>query len=376
MNFDDTHMLRACELARRGEGLVEPNPMVGCVIAADDRVIGEGWHNRFGGPHAEVEALQSVRDEDRRCVADSTMYVTLEPCCFTGKTPPCTDAILRADIKRVVVAVQDPFPKVAGGGVEVLRNAGVDVRIGTGADASTEVLAPYLKRVRLHKPWVIAKWAMTLDGKIATHQGDSQWISSTASREIVHQLRGRVDAVWVGIGTALADDPLLTARPTGLRMATRVVLDTNLRLPLDAKLVQTASVTPFLLATSKVAFEKHPDKVAQLQNACVEVLTLPGAVGKNDCYAELVEQLLQELGSRDMTNVLVEGGGALVGGLFDHGQIDEAHVFVSPKIVGGGSAVSPIGGCGFEKMADAVGLQHVRWQAVDDDLYLHGRLKR
>ncbi len=211
MSEDARHMTRALELAARGEGQVEPNPMVGCVIARDGVCIGEGWHQRFGGPHAEVEALGSVQGS----AAGATMYVTLEPCCHTGKTPPCTEAIVRTGIGRVVVAQVDPFPAVAGQGVQRLRDAGIVVDVGLLEESARQLNAPYRKLIQQQTPWIIAKWAMTLDGKLASRTGYSQWISSAASRQRVHQLRQRVDAVMVGRGTAQADDPLLTARPAG-----------------------------------------------------------------------------------------------------------------------------------------------------------------
>src|SRR5262245_56892479 len=205
----DSHwMLRALDLARRGQGFVEPNPMVGCVIVRDGQVVGEGWHQRFGGEHAEIEALVAAGKQ----AAGGTRYVTLEPCCHYGKTPPCTEAIIPAGIKRVVAAMRDPYPKVAGGGVRQLEGAGIAVEVGLHEAEARELNAPYLKLLQAGRPWVIAKWAMTLDGKIATRSGYSQWISSDASRAIAHELRGRVDAILIGRRTAQIDDPLLTAR--------------------------------------------------------------------------------------------------------------------------------------------------------------------
>jgi diaminohydroxyphosphoribosylaminopyrimidine deaminase / 5-amino-6-(5-phosphoribosylamino)uracil reductase len=201
--IDSLHMARALELARRGEGLVEPNPMVGCVIADYDEVIGEGWHRRFGFAHAEVEALAAVGPRAR----GATAYVTLEPCCHFGKTAPCTQALIAAGIRRVVAALADPFPQISGRGFRELTAAGIEVEIGLMESEARRLNAPYLKRVATGRPWVIAKWAMTLDGKLATRSGDSRWISGPESREIVHQLRGRVDAILIGRGTAVADDP-------------------------------------------------------------------------------------------------------------------------------------------------------------------------
>ena len=232
------HMRRALELAAQGQGAVEPNPMVGCVIARGAEILGEGWHRRFGGAHAEVEALKLAGERAR----GATVYVTLEPCCHHGKTPPCTRAILDAGVARVVAAMPDPFPQVAGGGLAELRAAGIEVQSGVLEEEARKLNAPYLKLLSTGRPWIIAKWAMTLDGKIATAAGDSRWISCLDSRSIVHQLRGRVDAIVVGRGTAAADDPLLTARPPGPRTAMRIVVDTRASLSPQSQLVRTAAM--------------------------------------------------------------------------------------------------------------------------------------
>jgi len=223
-------MTRALELAEQGLGYVEPNPMVGCVIAHHDKVIGEGWHQRFGGPHAEVEAIRNAGSIPR----DATLYVTLEPCCHQGKTPPCTVAIIQAGIRRVVIAQRDPFPQVDGGGIEQLKQQGSKVEVGLLEEQAKELNAPYVKLIKTGRPWVIAKWAMTLDGKLATRTGDSRWISNQLSRAVVHQLRGRVDAIMVGRKTAQLDDPQLTARPTGVRIPTRIILDSQASLSLES----------------------------------------------------------------------------------------------------------------------------------------------
>ena len=214
-DIDLWHMRRALELAARGEGFVEPNPMVGCVIAQGAEIIGEGWHRRFGQPHAEVEALRMAGDR----AAGATLYVTLEPCCHFGKTPPCTRAVLASGVRRVVAAQTDPFPQVRGLGIAELRAAGLSVEVGLLESDARRLIAPYLKLVQTGRPWIIAKWAMTLDGKIATRSGQSRWISGPPSRQLVHALRGRVDAIMVGRETADRDDPLLTARPAGPRTA-------------------------------------------------------------------------------------------------------------------------------------------------------------
>ena len=237
---DQHYMSLAVQAAQNGQGHVEPNPMVGCVIVADDQVIGIGWHENYGGPHAELNAMTSVKAELKDKIAGATAYVSLEPCSHQGKTGPCCDALIAAKIARVVIAVVDPNPKVSGQGIAKMQVAGIEVVTDVLTDKAEQVVAPYLKRTRTGVPWVIAKWAMTIDGSIASASGDSQWISNEKSRKRVHDLRRRVDAVMVGIGTALADDPMLNPRPAGKRIVTRVVVDSAVRLPLDSCLLYTS----------------------------------------------------------------------------------------------------------------------------------------
>ncbi|MCE9547438.1 MAG: bifunctional diaminohydroxyphosphoribosylaminopyrimidine deaminase/5-amino-6-(5-phosphoribosylamino)uracil reductase RibD [Planctomycetia bacterium] len=356
-------MARALALAARGEGLVEPNPMVGCVIVAPDgTVVGEGWHTAFGRPHAEVEALQVAGAAAR----GATMHVTLEPCCHHGKTPPCTDALIAAGIHRVVIAHRDPFPQVDGGGIRALEQAGIEVEVGLLVADAGRLLAPYRKLIATGRPWVIAKWAMTLDGKLATAAGDSRWISGEASRAVGHQIRGRVDAIVVGRGTAEADDPLLTARPPGPRVPLRIVLDSRATLSLDSQLVCTAGESPVLVAASQAA---NAAQVKQLTAAGCEVLPLAG-----DTLATRLDALLLELGRRRKTNVLVEGGAKVLGSLFDARAVDEVHVFIAPRIAGGAAAISPVGGQGISHMADALGLVDVKIEPLGDDVWIRGRV--
>ena len=360
---DESWMLRAIELAERGRGHVEPNPLVGAVVVRDGVNVGEGWHRRYGEAHAEVNALSAAGEAAR----GATLYVTLEPCCHHGKTPPCTDAILRAGVGRVVAAMLDPFPQVAGRGADILRAAGVAFEVGVLEAEARRLNAPYLTLLREGRPYVLAKWAMTLDGKIATRTGDSKWISNKASGRRVHELRGRVDAILVGVGTALADDPQLTARPPGPRTATRVVLDSRCRLPLMSQLATTARIVPTLVATTAAAPE---DAAGALAAQGCEVLRLPDANGRPD-----VRALLAELGRRRMTNLLVEGGGAVLGSFFDANVIDEVHVFIAPRLAGGAAAPTPVGGLGVETMAQALALAD--WTAGDvaGDWYVRGPLK-
>jgi diaminohydroxyphosphoribosylaminopyrimidine deaminase/5-amino-6-(5-phosphoribosylamino)uracil reductase len=365
---DARFMDRALALAARGIGYVEPNPPVGCVLVRDDQIIAEGYHERFGGPHAEANALRSLGEA--ASAGDATAYVTLEPCCHQGKTPPCTQALIAAGIKRVVAAIEDPFPQVSGQGIAVLRSAGIVCDVGVRAKEANWLLAPYRTLITKTRPWVIAKWAMTLDGKLATRTGDSKWISSEASRAVVHQLRARVDAIIVGSGTAHADDPLLTARPADpadvRRIATRIVVDSAASLSPGSRLMQTARDIPVLVAVSPDAPVRAVDA---LEHAGAELLRCAG-----DTHAARIEALLNELGRRRMTNVLVEGGEKLLGTLFDMRAIDEAHVFVAPKLAGGETAPSPIAGHGIERMADALRLADIHIEELEGDVYIHGRI--
>ncbi len=364
MELDNWHMDRALELAARGQGLVEPNPMVGCVVARGAEIIGEGWHGRYGGPHAEVEALRIAGTR----AAGATLYVTLEPCSHHGKTPPCTEAVLRAAPARVVVAQRDPFPEVAGKGIAQLEAAGIRVEVGVREPEARRLNAPYLKLLETGRPWVIAKWAMTLDGKLAARTGESRWISGPASREVVHRLRGRVDAVIVGRGTAERDDPLLSARPPGSRPAARVVLDSDAKLSPGSQLARSARETPVLVAAGPAASSVRRKALA---DAGCEVLTLPG-----ESYADRLDTLLAELGRRRMTNVLFEGGAQVLGTLLDARAIDEVHVFIGPKLLGGADAPSPIAGLGLAAMADALLLPSPEIQILDGDVYVQGRVGR
>ena len=357
---DEVWMRRALELAERGRGWVEPNPLVGAVAVRGDQVVGEGWHQRHGQAHAEIHALGAAGSDAR----GATLYVTLEPCCHHGKTPPCTDAVLHAGVGRVVAAMSDPFPEVAGKGADLLRKAGVHVEFGLCEAAARRLNAPYLTLLAVGQPYVHAKWAMTLDGKIATRTGDSKWISNEASRRRVHELRGLMDAVLVGVGTVLADDPQLTARPPGPRTALRVVLDSRCRLPTNSVLAKTAREVPTLIAATT---EAPAERIAGLRALGCEVLTAPAVDGRTD-----VKALLAELGQRRLTNLLVEGGAGALGAFLDAGVIDEVHVFLAPTMAGGAEARTPVGGKGVEKIAEALRLTEMHVEIVDGDVLVHG----
>jgi diaminohydroxyphosphoribosylaminopyrimidine deaminase/5-amino-6-(5-phosphoribosylamino)uracil reductase len=355
-------MQRALTLAEYGRGFVEPNPLVGAVIVSDNQIVGEGWHERFGEAHAEIIALARAGESAR----GGTLYVTLEPCCHFGKTPPCTEAILRAGIARVVAAMTDPFPQVAGRGAATLRAAGIAVEVGMGEGEARLLNAPYLKLLATARPYVHAKWAMSLDGKIATRTGDSQWISGEASRRWVHGLRGRMDAIVVGIGTVLADNPRLTARPPGARVAQRIILDRRGRLPKDSVLAQTARQIPVLIVSGE---SLKAERKAELQALGCEVLQL-----RSEDPPASVLAVLDELGRRRMTNVLVEGGALVLGSFLDARAIDEVHVFIAQRLIGGSEAKTPIAGMGMERLRDALDLTGCQVEQLESDVVIHGRL--
>jgi len=348
---DRKWMEQALTLAARGRGFVEPNPMVGAVVVRDGVLVGSGFHERYGQAHAEVNALTQAGEAAR----GATLYVTLEPCCHHGKTPPCTDAVLRSGIRRVVAAMTDPFPAVAGRGSQILRDAGVEYEVGLCETEALRLNAPYLKLLRTGTPWVHAKWAMTLDGKIATRTGHSQWISNDASRRRVHELRGRVDAIVCGIGTVLVDDPQLTARPPGSRIATRVVLDHTGRIPDTCHLLRTAREIP----TVVVARSLNADNRQRLERQGVEVWE-----GEQD--------VLRTMGHRRWTNILIEGGASVLGSFLDARLIDEFHIFVAPRLVGGRTALNAVGGLGVERMDEGLRLVEMRLESLEGDCYFHG----
>ncbi|HUT60855.1 MAG TPA: bifunctional diaminohydroxyphosphoribosylaminopyrimidine deaminase/5-amino-6-(5-phosphoribosylamino)uracil reductase RibD [Phycisphaerae bacterium] len=322
-NEDERFMSIALQCAQRGRGAVEPNPMVGAVLVRDGVELARGWHKRFGFPHAEIEAL-SAATEAGRDAGGATMYVTLEPCCHSGKTPPCTDAMIEAGVARVVVAMEDPDRHVAGKGLAALREAGIEVVVGVLEAQARELLAAYVKLRTKGRPWVICKWAQTPEGCLALPPANGRWISGDEARAHVHQLRGLCDGVCVGIGTVLADDPLLTNRSGTGRSPHRVVLDSRLRLPTGSWLATSAEACPVIVATTTEAMTADLAKVGELRQLGVEVLDLSASPEGVDLGA-----LLDELGRRQWTCLLVEGGAKVLRS-FTHGRLaDELVVFTS-----------------------------------------------
>ncbi|HLL91299.1 MAG TPA: bifunctional diaminohydroxyphosphoribosylaminopyrimidine deaminase/5-amino-6-(5-phosphoribosylamino)uracil reductase RibD [Solirubrobacteraceae bacterium] len=368
---DKLHLARAIELAGRGLGAVKPNPVVGAVVARDGEVLGEGWHEKYGSVHAEVNAIEACGLED---LSGATLYVSLEPCCHEGKTPPCTDAILAAGIRRVVVASDDPTEKASGRGMGILRDEGVEIVMADGQLAASARLLnqAFRKHARVGRPWVLFKSAMTLDGKVATRTGDSKWISGEASRELAHRWRASVDAVVVGIGTALADDPQLTARPAGLpaepaEQPRRVVFDSLARLAPSSQLVAAAAEIPLTLVVSRAAARADTDA---LEAAGVQVLL---ATGENE--PARVRGALDQLGAMGVNSVLLEGGPHLAGAFLDAGEIDEIRLFLAPLLLGGSAARDPLEGEGVAHISDALRALSFDCESVGEDLLISARLR-
>jgi diaminohydroxyphosphoribosylaminopyrimidine deaminase / 5-amino-6-(5-phosphoribosylamino)uracil reductase len=363
---DLRHMTRAIELAELGRGHTSPNPLVGAVVVRDDEVLGEGYHAAYGSSHAEVAALGA-------CIADplgATLYVTLEPCCHHGRTPPCTDAIVAAGIKRVVVASDDPTEKASGRGLGILRDEGIEVQTVDGevSRAARLLNQPFRKQARTGRPLVVFKAAMSLDGKVATQTGDSKWISNERSRQIVHRWRGEVDAVCVGIGTALADDPLLTARAESVtRQPTRVVFDSEARLPLDSNLVRTAPEVPLVVVASRAANRSNAEA---LRAAGAEVVAAAGGTER-----ERVIDGLDKLAGLGIGSMLLEGGPRLAGSFLDAQEIDELRLFIAPIVVGGRGARAPFDGEGSGLIADAQQAVSLDVERIDEDVLIKARLR-
>lgn len=363
---DARHLLRAIELASQARGRTSPNPMVGAVVVKAGRVIGEGFHAAAGEPHAEREALDACGEDP----AGSTLYVSLEPCCHHGRTPPCTEAIVAAGLARVVVASDDPTPKASGRGLGILRDEGIDVEVAGGEPAALARLLnqPFRKHARAGRPHVVLKSAMTLDGKVATSTGDSKWISGEASRARAHRWRAEADAVAIGIGTAQADDPLLTARVEGVhRQPRRVVFDSEAALALDSALVASLAESPLILVCSRAATRVATDA---LEAAGVEIVV---ATGQNE--PARIRSALNELGARDIQSVLLEGGPRLAGAFFDAGDVDEVRFFIAPVVAGGRMARVPVEGQGVEVISDALRSLATTVEQIGDDVLITARLR-
>lgn len=359
----------AARAALRGAGDVEPNPLVGAVLARDGVVLAIGHHRRFGGLHAEREAIEACRRAGRD-PAGATLYVTLEPCSHSGKQPPCTEAIADAQIRKVVYARSDPGVE-SGGGASELSARGVACELSTASGLASRLSDPFVKRAATGRPWIIAKWAQTLDGRIATRTGESQWISGEPSRRRVHRLRGRVDCILTGLGTVLTDDPLLTARGVRRvrRVARRVVVDTHLETPVGSRLVQSARAAPTTIACAKDMATSHvvTDRREQLEALGVEVMGVPTPVGGGVDLPLLLETLRSHHGA---TNVLVEAGPGLLGALFAQDLVDEAVVYIAPLLLGDAHARSAAVGRAVQSLAEGRRFTLLRHKRVGEDVEL------
>jgi len=364
--LDEKFMRSALRLAEKGIGSVEPNPAVGCIISTAGREIGKGYHKRFGGPHAEINALENCKARGFN-PRGATMYVTLEPCCHQGKTGPCTQAIIIAGIKRVVAATVDPSVHANGKGLEQLRQAGIEVEVGLCEQQASLLNAPFFKYATTGKCWVVLKWAQSLDGKLAftDPSPERRWITNEASRNDAHKLRRRVGVIIVGIKTVLADDPLLTPRPSRGRKPTRVILDDSLRIPLTCRLLRTTKTSPVLIYAREEAVRADAEAAERIMKKGAEVLTWSDAQrGSN------LAQLLESLSERGIAQVLVEGGPTVLASFLKQHLADEICVYVSPKVLGAGGTAW-IG----ESMADfvqAIQLSHVNIKGFGEDVRISG----
>ena len=358
MNLDDEkYMRQAIALALKGTGRVNPNPLVGAVVVKDGRIIGEGYHQQYGCPHAERNALAACTES----AAEATIYVTLEPCCHHGKNPPCTEALIQAGISRVVVGSADPNPLVAGKGIAQLKAAGIQVEEGFLQAECDAINFIFFHYITTNKPYLALKYAMTADGKIACHTGASRWITGEVARHHVHQLRNKYAAIMVGTGTVLADDPELTCRIENGNNPVRIVCDTQLRTPLSSKLVTTAKEVPTIIATCCQEESRHK----LYQEAGCQVWGVPAKNGGVDLQA-----LVHRLGQEKIDSVLVEGGGQLNWSLLQAGLVQRVYTYIAPKIFGGAAAKSPVGGIGVDNPQQAFQMRVVATQQLGEDFLL------
>ena len=340
---DIKYMRMALDLARKGQGHVDPNPMVGAVIVRDGRVLASGWHHVYGSLHAERDALSACTEPTQ----GATMYVTLEPCCHFGKQPPCTNAIMEAGISRVVVAMTDPNPLVAGKGAGILRSHGIEVQTGLLEKEARYLNRVFVQYITTRRPWVVLKSAVTLDGRIAADSGDSKWVSCEESRRTVHEMRGHYTGIMAGIGTVLADDPMLNCRIDGMRQPVRIIVDSLARLSCDSAIARSAETYRTVLAHTAAAGRDNLEKL----RGC-GIMTIECASGKDGKVN--LHDLMRRLGQMSVNSILLEGGAALAWSMISEGLVDEHYIFVAPKISGGENAKCPVGGAGFDKMRQAL----------------------
>lgn len=362
-SMNDEHWMRkALRLAEKGRGKTSPNPMVGAILVKDSKVVGEGYHAKAGEDHAEIVALQRAGEEARR----ATLYLNLEPCAHFGKTPPCAPRVVEGGVTRVVIGMEDPNPLVKGKGIEILRKAGLDVSVGILEKECRRLNEVFCKYISEKVPFIILKVASTLDGKIATRNGDSKWISGKASRRLVHRMRNQVDGILVGIGTVLKDNPLLTTRIRGGRDPYRIVLDSRLRIPEEANVIGTSPSKAIIAATELASRER----IEKLEKRGARTLIFDSKEGRVD-----LKSCLSKLGEMGITSILVEGGSQVNGSFLDEGLIDKLVLFLSPRVIGDQQAPGIFGGRGVLNLQDAVGLREIRMKKVGEDVFLEGYLE-
>ena len=364
--IDERFMRIALSLARRGRGKVSPNPLVGAVLVKNGQIIGKGFHQRAGRPHAEINALKDAGNK----ALGADLYINLEPCCHYGKTPPCTDALIAHKIKRVFVGMVDPNPLVSGKGIKRLVNAGIQVTTGILEGEARKLNEVFTKYITEKMPFVIMKVASTLDGKIATRDGDARWITGEKARTFVHQLRNEVDAILVGVGTVKRDNPQLTTRlPQGRgRDPHRIILDTHLTIPLSSKLLHLDSQARTIIATAQHA---SSGKARKLEGLAATILTVPTLRGRTNLKA-----LLKKLGTRDITSVMVEGGRETITSFLEQGLVDKLYLFYAPKIIMGKEAVGITGGPGKALIQEAIRVNDVTVRRMGDDILIEGYLQK
>lgn len=357
-------MKRALELAKKGTGFTNPNPLVGAVIVKNNRIIGEGYHHFYGGDHAEIDAFKNALED----VNGATMYVTLEPCSHYGKTPPCAKAIVQKGIKKVVIGLKDPNPLVSGNGIKILEDNGIEVITGILEAEGKKLNEIFLKYITTKLPFCIMKTAMTLDGKIASYTGDSKWITNEASRNFVHKLRNKVSGIMVGIGTILADNPFLTTRLENGSDAARIIIDSSAKIPLDANVLTLKSKAKTIIATTAQADEK---KLKALEAIGADIIVTPLKEGKVN-----LSYLMKKLGENKIDSILLEGGSTLNYSALDEGIIDKVYTFISPKFIGGSMAKTPIGGQGIPLVKDAIKLKDISIHRFQEDIMIEGYLRK
>lgn len=361
MTDDEKWMRRVIRLAEKGRGRTSPNPMVGAVLVKRGKVVGEGYHARAGEPHAEIVAIKKAGEKAKGAI----LYLNLEPCTHYGKTPPCAPAVIDAGVRKVIVGIEDPNPLIKGRGITLLKQAGLDVKVGILEKECYRLNEAFCKYIVQHEPFIILKVAATVDGKLATRNGDSQWITGESSRRFVHRLRDQVDGVVVGIGTVLKDDPMLTARIRGGRDPYRIVFDSRLRIPENAKLIDL-SPSKTIVATTEMASR---DKIDRLCKKGVQILISDSKSGKVDLKSSLIK-----LGEMGMMSLLVEGGSQINGSFLDQGLIDKIFLFFSPKLIGDPLAPGIFGGAGIASLKEAISIKETKVRKMGEDILLEGYL--